>query len=96
MVVDDADDQLDSPRRHRLHDEPIEPVAGPRDRLLDLAGGGAHRVRAFNAEPDPAGVGLVHEPRGARLQRDRCPELDRAATASSASSTTRVVIRGSP
>ena len=77
VVVDDADDQLDPRGRHRLNDQSVEPVSGARDGVFDLGGGGAHRLGPFESEPDAAGVGLVHEPGRARLERDRPAELGR-------------------
>ena len=96
VVVDHAHDQLDSGRRHRLHDETLERVARRGDRGLDLAGAGAHRVSAVETEPHPAGVALVQQARGHRLERDRVAQRRAAATAASASGTTRVLTSGSP
>ena len=61
-VADDADQQLDALRRHRLDEEALELVAGGVDRRGDLARGPLDRRGALEAEPHRAGVGLVHEP----------------------------------
>ena len=61
--------QLHSDRRHRLHDQPVEPEPRARHGILDLGSGGAHLLGAVETEQDAAGVGLVHEPGGDGLQR---------------------------
>lgn len=96
VVVDDADDQLDSTRDHPLHEQTLELQTRARDGRLDLKRRAVHGVRPVEVQTHPAGVGLVKQSRGDRLERHRSAESAAASTASSASGTTRALTSGRP
>lgn len=68
--MDDADEHLDAGGRHALDDDGRRGVAGGDDGAVHLARRAPDGTRAGQPQPDAAGLGVVHETRCHRLERD--------------------------